>query len=89
MNETEQIIEILTNNNQTKVLELLKNVTEEQRKQLVKELLKVDFNQVKRLYINKDKKNKKEDIIEPIKYVDKNKLNSKQKSELEKLEKKY
>ena len=85
MNETEQIIEILTNNNQTKVLELLKNVTEEQRKQLVKELLKVDFNQVKRLYINKDKKNKKEDIIEPIKYVDKNKLNSKQKSELEKL----
>ena len=79
MNETEQIIEILTNNNQTKVLELLKNVTEEQRKQLVKELLKVDFNQVKRLYINKDKKNKKEDIIEPIKYVDKNKLNSKQK----------
>ena len=85
MNETEQIIKILTNNNQTKVLELLKNVTEEQRKQLVKELLKVDFNQVKRLYINKDKKNKKEDIIEPIKYVDKNKLNSKQKSELEKL----
>lgn len=85
MNETEQIIEILTNNNQTKVLELLKNVTEEQRKQIVKELLKVDFNQVKRLYINKDKKNKKEDIIEPIKYVDKNKLNSKQKSELEKL----
>ena len=85
MNETEQIIEILTNNNQTKVLELLKNVTEEQRKQLVKELLKVDFNQVKRLYINKDKKNKKEDIIEPIKYVDKNKLNSKQKSELQKL----
>lgn len=85
MNETEQIIEILTNNNQTKILELLKNVTEEQRKQLVKELLKVDFNQVKRLYINKDKKNKKEDIIEPIKYVDKNKLNSKQKSELEKL----
>ena len=85
MNETEQIIEILTNNNQTKVLELLKNVTEEQRKQLVKELLKVDFNQVKRLYINKDKKNKIEDLIEPIKYVDKNKLNSKQKSELEKL----
>ncbi len=85
MNETEQITEILIKNNQTKVLKLLNNVTEEQKKQLANELLKVDFKQVNRLYINKDKKNKKEDIIEPIKFVDKNKLNSKQKSELEKL----
>lgn len=85
MNETEQITEILKKNNQTKVLNILNNVNEKQRKQLIKELLKVDFKQVKRLYINKDKKNKKEDIIEPIKYVDKNKLNSKQKLELEKL----
>ena len=85
MNETEQITEILKKNNQTKVLNILNNVTEKQRKQLIKELIKVDFKQVKRLYINKDKKNKKEDIIEPIKYVDKNKLNSKQKLELEKL----
>lgn len=85
MNKLEQLTEILNKNNQTKILKLLSNVTEEQRNQLVKELLKVDFKQVNRLYINKDKKTKKEDIIEPIKYVDKNKLNSKQKSELEKL----
>ena len=85
MNKIEQLTEILNKNNQTKILKLLSNVTEEQRNQLVKELLKVDFKQVNRLYINKDKKTKKEDIIEPIKYVDKNKLNSKQKSELEKL----
>ena len=38
LNETEQITEILTNNNQTKILKLLNNVTEEQRKQLIKEL---------------------------------------------------
>ena len=85
MNKIEQLTEILNKNNQTKILKLLSNVTEEQRNQLVNELLKVDFKQVNRLYINKDKKTKKEDIIEPIKYVDKNKLNSKQKSELEKL----
>ena len=85
MNETEQITEVLIKNNQTKVLKLFSNVTEEQKKKLANELLKVDFKQVNRLYINKDKKNKKEDIIEPIKFVDKNKLNSKQKSELEKL----
>ena len=85
MNELEQITDILIKNNQTKVLKLLNSVSENKKQNLIKELLKVDFKQVKRLYLNKYKKSKKEDLIEPIKYVDKNKLNSKQKLELEKL----
>lgn len=85
MNELEQITDILIKNNQTKVLKLLNSVSNDQRQNLIKELLKVNYKQVNRLYLNKDKKGKKEDLIEPIKYLDKNKLNSKQKLELEKL----
>ena len=51
MNELEQITDILIKNNQTKVLKLLNSVSENKKQNLIKELLKVDFKQVKRLYL--------------------------------------
>ena len=85
MNKIEQANELLKENNQLKVLKILENIDENKKEQLVKDILKVDFEQVNRLYKNRDGRNKKQDKIEPIKYIDKNKLNNKQKQEIEKI----
>ena len=85
LNKIEQAKTLLKEKNQLKTLKLLENLNEEKKEQLAKEILKVDFEQIDRLYNNKDKRNNREDNIEPIKYIDKNKLNSKQRQEVEKL----
>lgn len=85
LNKIEQAKTLLKEKNQLKTLKLLENLNEDKKEQLAKEILKVDFEQIDRLYNNKDKRNNREDNIEPIKYIDKNKLNSKQRQEVEKL----
>ena len=85
MNKIEQAKNLLKENNQLKVLKILDNLNENYKEKLAKDILKVDFEQVNRLYKNKDKRNKREDCIEPIKYIDKNKINSKQRQEIEKI----
>ena len=85
MNKIEQAKNLLKDNNQLKVLKIFENIDTNKKEQFAKEILKVDFDMVNRLYKNKDEKYKKEYKIEPIKYIDKNKLNSKQMQEIEKL----
>ena len=85
MDKLEQAKELLKENNQFKVLNILGNLDEEKKGELAKELLKVDFEKLHRLYENKDGRDKKKYNIEPIKYTDKNKLNSKQRQEIEKI----
>ena len=85
MKKVEQAKKLLKENKQFKMLKILDNIDEEKREELAREILKVDFEQLNRLYENNGRNNKTKDIIEPIKYVDKNKLNSKQRQEIEKI----
>ena len=85
MNKIEQAEQLLKNNNQIKVLKILENIDNDKKEELANQILKVNFEQVKRLFNNTEKKIKGQDKIEPIKYVDKNKINSKQKQEIEKI----
>ena len=85
MKKIEQAKRRLEENKQFKVLGILENLMDEKKEQLAKQILKLDFNLINRLYQNKDSKKNKNDKIEPIKYIDKNKLNNKQRQEIEKL----
>ena len=85
LNKIEQAKKLLEEKKQFNVLKILDNLKEEKKEKLAKEILKVDFELIDRLYKGKDVRNKKKDKIEPIKYIDKNKLNSKQRQEIEKL----
>ena len=85
MKKIEQAKKRLEDNKQFKVLSILEKLMDEKKEELAKNILKVDFNLIKRLYQDKDSKKNKNDKIEPIKYIDKNRLNNKQRQEIEKL----
>ena len=85
MKRVERAKKLLKDNNQFKMLSFLENIDMEKQEELAREILKVDFEQIHRLYKNRNSKNKSKDNIEPIKYIDKNKLNSKQRQEIEKI----
>jgi len=85
LKRVEQAKKILKENNQSKILKILENIDIEKQEELARDILKVDFEQIHRLYENRNGKNKRKDNIEPIKYIDKNKLNSKQRQEIEKI----
>lgn len=85
LNKVEQAKKLLEEKKQFSVLKILENLKEDKKEQLAREILKVDFELIDRLYKSKDVRNKKNDKIEPIKYIDKNKLNSKQRQEIGKL----
>ena len=85
MKKIEQAKKRLEDNKQFKVLSIFEKIMDEKKEELAKNILKIDFNLIKRLYQDKDSKKNKNDKIEPIKYIDKNKLNNKQRQEIEKL----
>ena len=85
MKRIEQAKKRLKDNGQLKLLSILESMKDNEKEQLAKQILKVDFELINRLYQNKDSRTEKKDKIEPIKYIDKNKLNSKQKQDIEKL----
>ena len=85
MKRIEQAKKRLKDNGQLKLLSILESMKDNEKEQLAKQILKVDFELINRLYKNKDSRTQRKDKIEPIKYIDKNKLNSKQKQDIEKL----
>jgi len=85
LKRVERAKKLLKDNNQFKMLSFLENIDMEKQEELAREILKVDFEQIHRLYKNRNSKNISKDNIEPIKYIDKNKLNSKQRQEIEKI----
>ena len=85
MNKIEQAKQLLKDNNQLKVLNILENIDEANRGKFAREILKIDFEQVHRLYEKNDERKKRKEDIEPIKFIDKNKLNSKQRQEIAKI----
>lgn len=68
-------IEILEKYNQNHIINVLQNVTEEQKNGIINQVLSIDFEQIKKLYENTKKiVSFDDDRIEPIDYVDKEKL---------------
>ena len=70
LNKIEQAKRLLKENKQINALNILEKLNGNKQEQLAKEILKVDFELIDRLYNGKDVRNKKHDIIEPIKYID-------------------
>ena len=85
LSELEQVKKLLIKNNQTKILGILEKIEGREKEELEKQIIELDFDQINRLYKNREVKWKKSEKIEPIKYIDKNKLNEEERKEILKL----
>ena len=76
MNDTlEEAKTILKKYNQEHLLNGYENLDEKKQKELLEQILNIDFELIKSLYEKTKKETiESEDIIEPIEYMDKNKL---------------
>ena len=76
MDETlEEVKTILKKYNQEHLLNGYEKLDEKKKKELLGQILKIDFELIKSLYDNTKKENSENnDIIEPMEYMDKNKL---------------
>ena len=83
MNKNEDIIELLKTYSQEHIIKLLEKLDDEKKAELLEQLNNIDLHQIMELYENTTKEIEiKENKIEAIKYLDKEKLT---KNELEKL----
>ena len=86
MDKTQNIIELLKIYNQEHVIKLLEKLNGKQKDELIEQLTKIDFHQIKELYDNTKKEIEiKENKIEEIAYLDKAKLTYEQKEEFDML----
>lgn len=81
MNELQKAIKILKKYNQEHLLDFYDEIDENQQKELINEILKLNFKEILNLYEN-SKKDEKDFQITPINHIEKNKL-------LEELKQKY
>lgn len=86
MDKMQDTIDILKMYNQEHIIKLLEKLEGEKREQLIEQISKIDFQQISELYDNTKKEIEiKENIIEPISYLDKEKLSKNEKEELDNL----
>lgn len=86
MDKYNQVLKKLKQNNQEHIIKLMENLTIEKKEELMDQVLKIDFSQIKELYESTKKEIKKEnEKIEPIEYVDKSRLTEEEKIKLEKI----
>lgn len=84
MDKTQDIIETLKIYNQEHIIKLLNQLDDTQKEKLIKQIDKIDFHQIMELYDNTKKEVEiKENKIESIKYLDKEKLSKIQKEEFD------
>ena len=69
---------------QEHIIQILEKLEEKQQKKLIDQIIEFDFEQIERIYKNKDNKDEANNV-EPISSVDKSNLSIKEKEELEKL----
>lgn len=75
MDKNEEVIQILKTYNQEHIIKLLEKLEVDEKQKLIEQINKVDFHQVMELYQNTKKDIEiKENKIEAIKYLDKEKL---------------
>ena len=86
MNKEQDVIKMLKSYNQNHIINLLKNLDEVKKQELLDQIEKIDFHQVMELYDNTKKEIEiKESKIEPISYLDKAKLSQEQREKFDKL----
>ena len=86
MDKVQDTIDILNMYNQEHIIRLLEKLDEDKKQALVEQISKIDFHQLKELYDNTKKEIEiKENKIEPLEYLDKEKLTKEQKEEFENL----
>ncbi|HCC03904.1 MAG TPA: hypothetical protein DEP51_03490, partial [Clostridiales bacterium] len=70
--------------NQEEVLSVLNSLDGNEKEELIEQILKIDFEEITKLYENvKSKEQSQKCEIQPIDYIDKDKLSSSEKEELE------
>ena len=73
-NTLEEAKVILKKYNQEHLLNGYENLDEKKQKQLLNQIMNIDFELIKSLYDNTTKEeSENEDVIEPMEYLDKNK----------------
>jgi len=78
--------EILMNNNQEHLLNGFKLLSKQKQEELLSQILNIDYNLIKTLYENADKKTEiVENEITPIEYIEKEKMSDEEKSKYEKI----
>lgn len=86
MDKTQDIVNMLKMYNQEHIINLLNKLDEQKKWELIDQISKIDFHQIMELYDNTKKEVEiKENKIEAIKYLDKEKLTDEQKAKFEKL----
>ena len=86
MDKNQETIELLKTYNQDHIIKLLHKLNEKQKEELIKQINKIDFHQIMELYNNTKKEiGIKENKIEAISYLDKEKLTKKEKEEFNEL----
>jgi len=84
MDKTQDIIETLKIYNQEHIIKLLNQLDDTKKEELIKQIDKIDFHQIMELYDNTKKEVEiKENKIESIQYLDKEKLSKIQKEEFD------
>ena len=86
MDKMQDIIDLLKMYHQEHIIKLLEKLDEGKKQELIEQISKIDFHQLKELYDNTKKEIEiKENKIEPLPYLDKNKLSREQKEEFQRL----
>lgn len=86
MDKSEEIIQLLKTYNQEHIIKWLDKLEGKQRDELIKQLERIDFQQIMELYDNTKKDIEiKENKIEAIKYLDKYRLTKSEKDEFDEL----
>ena len=86
MDKEQEAIDLLKSYNQNHIINLLKNLDEVKKQELIEQINRIDFEQIMELYDNTKKKIEiKENKIESIDYLDKAKLSNEQKEKFDKL----
>ena len=86
MDKIQDTIDLLKIYNQEHIIKLLEKLEEEKKRALIDQISKIDFHQIKELYDNTKKEIEiKENKIEPLPYLDKEKLSEEQKEEFQRL----
>ena len=86
MNEQKLAEEKLNKYHQEHILELMSKLKDTQKQEIIDQILKIDFDKISELYENTKKvKEIDQNQITPINYIDKEKIDIKEKEELQKL----
>lgn len=86
MDKMQDVIELLTEYNQLHIVNWLNKLDENKKRELIEQINHIDLHQIAELYDNAKKEIKfKENKIEPIEYLDKQKMDENTKAELLKI----